>query len=271
MNKTFIFIALFILQSILLPAQDIEKPILTWGIQAKLGTETVSHISSNEEIFTYRKMPLLFGAFAKYKKFETDIDFSLWYFNGNLRYQLFPNIWLGAAAGVSKHTIEIDHSSSGDSYSYVYTEGDVNYYKYTFNIGYGKVFFNRLDFRADVSLGSLNSNTGYASDEIYSYYYSTNKRARKNDTYKLNPSFIYGTEISLALLPNPNRHRRFPVAPFFTLSFMGKGTSNITRTVNIEEWIPGNIVYSETSDQSSINYDLFSFKGQAGIRWYFNH
>ncbi len=270
MKKYLLVVLICFVHALTHAQEEPEKNHLQWAIHAKLGTETISHISNNEDIFAYRKMPLLFGGIAKYQKLETDIDFSLWYFSTRINYQLLPYIFIGTAASFSKNNIEIDRTDYNYTGSFIFTEGEVNYQKYTFNIGYNKVFFRRLDLRAYISLGSLSSNTSRASGYIDTNY-STNKVAQKNDTYKLNPSFIYGAEISLFLLPDPIRHCRFPVCPFFTLSFMGRESTNLNRTISIEEWVPGNIVYFENSEKSKIDYDVFSFKGQVGIRWYLHY
>ncbi len=273
MNKITIILVLFIYFpfSILLAQETEEKPKLKLAFQNKLGTELLSQYSKNEDIDSYRKTPFVIGFYGKYKKFEADVDFFFTYLNGDFRYELLHHLWVGVSAGMCSHTIEIERSYLDSYYSYNYTEGDVKYYKYTVNVDYGLIFLKRFDLRAGVSLGSLNSNSCNIKDYINSYNYSTNKKARKTDSYQLDPTLIYGAQIALTMLPNPNKDRRFPVAPFFSLSFMGNSISNISRAVKIEEWVPGNVVYSETASQSSLDYDIFSFKGQAGIRWYFNY
>ncbi len=274
MNKIILAVALFIFFpfSILLAQDMVEKPKLKLAFQNKLGTEVLEQMSSTEDIYSNRKTPLLFGIYANYNKYEAEVDFFFNVLNCDFRYNIYRNFWVGISAGVSKHSLEMDEMYSDYYYDDYYDE-DINYFKYTISAGYGKAFFRRLDLRANLSLGSLNSNKLEVSDYIStsSYYYSTNKKARVTETYQLNPSLIYGADISIALLPNPKKDRHYPVSPFFTLSFMGNSSSNTNRAVKVEEWVPGNVVYSETSGQSSLNYDIFSFKGCAGIRWFFNY
>ena len=73
------------------------------------------------------------------------------------------------------------------------------------------------------------------------------------------------------MLPQASKKRKSPLVPFCELSIMGNSTSYTKREVIVEEWIPGNIVYRETSDGQDMKYDLGSIRAQFGVKWYLKY
>ncbi len=251
--------------------ETINRETIQWGFQATFGFDGISQEANNDYIYTHRRNPLLLGVFAQCKKAELNINAGFSYIGAGLGYRIYKNIAVVAGISTGMHNINIERD--GIDYRYSYVEGDVAVTQYHMGVAYNTTFFQRLKLKATAKAGGINSNETLAISHIdnYTHYYNANKRALKTDSYRLSPSVVYGGDIYLELLPKLSKNRMRPLVPFFNLSIMGNTNSNTSRTVTVEEWIPGNVVYKETAAQSNMTYDLVSMQVQVGLKWFLKY
>ncbi|MFV0590685.1 MAG: hypothetical protein ACK5M7_04820 [Draconibacterium sp.] len=247
-------------------SENSDAKQLRWGFQLSEGFDGLSQSAVTDFIETNRRSVMLLGAFFEYDKTEFTVNAGYKYVGGELKYKFYRNWAVVAGGSFGEHWLDIERDSYG--YYYGYTDGVVGVSQYFLGIGYHNTFWQRLKLQGNAKIGSVHTNKATASGIIssYEYYYDTNKKALKTDVYQLSPSFSYGGNIFLELLPRPWKNRKTPLVPFFDLSVMGNNNSNTKREVTIEEWVPGNIAYHEKSGK--MNYDLVNVQLQFGVKWY---
>ncbi len=248
--------------------EETSRGKLRWGVQASPGTDELHQEAGADYIWTSRKSVGPLGIFATYRNAELSIDADNSYIGANLSYKVYKNWAVIAGGSTGKHWVDIERESYGYGYSYSYTEGEANVSQYYLGVGYHNTLWNRLKIQANIKIGGVHTNKATAAGIIdsYGYYYDTNKKARKTDTYELSPSMVYGSNLYLELLPKASKNRQKPLVPFFNFGVMGNDNSNTSREITIEEWVPGNVVYYEKSDK--IKYDLLNLQVQLGVKWY---
>jgi hypothetical protein len=278
MSKQILYISLTLFITVMgntVWAQQTEKPAnknkLQWGFQVTESFDALSQSAGNDNIETSMKSVMLLGAFIQSENAELNINAGYLYIGAELSYNVYQNWALVVGGSTGSHGLEIERESY--DYNYSYTDGDVNVTRYYLGVGYHNTFWQRLKLQANAKVGGVNTNKATAVGYIgsYEYYYNTNKKALKIDTYHLSPSFIYGANLYMELLPRVSKNRKKPLVPFLNLSVMGNGNSNISRKIIIEEWVPGNVVYEETSEQHGLKYDLLSLQVQFGVKWYLKY
>ncbi len=275
MNKTKLYVIFAVFAtgiSGLAHAQQIEKDTvkkkIQWGLRITQSGDGLVQSGKNEEITTGMEGGFLLGAFAECEKASLDMSLGYSYFDTELSYKFYRNWAVVGEFSTGTHWLDIERTNFNSYYGY--TQGDAKITQYSFGAGYHNTFWNRLKLKAHAKIGGVKTNKAEASGMIdpSSYSYGTNKKALKTDVYQLSSSFIYGADLYLEILPRMSKKRKTPLVPFFKLSIMGSGKSDTFREVNIEEWIPGNVVYHEISDDK---YELSSLKVQLGLKWYLKY
>lgn len=274
MSKQILFIALLLLATGIADVstaqqtdENTNQKQLRWGLQLSESYDGVSQAGNNWFfIDTWRRSVFTIGAFVEYEKAELNLNAGYSFVGGELKYKFYKN-WAAIAGGsFGKHEMQLEPESIGNYY-YTYYEGDLNVMQYYVGLGYHNTLGKRLKFQANAKFGGIQTNKVIVSDIVNSYQnYNSNKEALKTDSYQLSPSFCYGGNIYLELLPRPWKNRKTPLVPFVDVSVMGNPSSNAKREVTIEEWVPGNVVYHEKVD--NLNYDLLSVQVQFGLKWY---
>ncbi|MFV0505421.1 MAG: hypothetical protein ACK5L5_01735 [Bacteroidales bacterium] len=253
---------------------------LRYGIRGFLSFDGLE--TSSESTFIYGNRPgvALIGGFTELKKWEMNAEIGYEYLSGELGYKFYKN-W-AAIAGIS-HTLyylEINSSRHGYGYDsgYWYSGNCDESWMTHYYIGAGyQNAWGRLKFKANGKIGRTQLTEVVAQSVIdeYDEWYgvfggSKNKLSLKTDFFQMNPTWTFGANVYLELLPRASKRRVRPIVPFFELTLMAGVNDKSTRSVKVEEWVPGNVVYQETQKDNEY-YDLFQSSVRFGLKWYLKY
>lgn len=257
-------------------AQEVEGGVercesLKYGIRGVVAIETLNQSQGGfGGAFVNSSMTgvSLIGAFAEYKGWELNVEGGYRYLSGELAYK-FHNNW-AALLGGSRGNHDVDFNFYDSDYFYNYNWGESWVDKYYVGGGYHNSL-NRLKLKADGLLGFVKMSE-VESTSIKNRYESdglVNKRFLSRNKTELSPSFVWGINLYLELLPRESKNRLTPLVPFVEWRGLFNSRSNTSQSVQIEEWVLGNVVYQESAENKklSIDYNMVRF----GLKWYFKY
>ncbi|WP_430815995.1 hypothetical protein [Carboxylicivirga sp. RSCT41] len=254
-------------------AQEKQQELNTrFGLTASLQIQSIDQNAQNDYIYSITPIPQLVGLYAQHKNTEASIDLGFNYLGGRLNYTFFRNFGLEAGISTAIHSVTIESDNYGYHYN-EYAEENIGITQYYGGLSYKNKLFERLTIRIMAKARGIETEPFKSQSSIIpqGQYVNYNKRALRTDIYELNPSLVYGGNIYLELLPRPSMNRSRPLVPFCNISIMGNNTSNTHRELKIEEWIQGNVVYYESPTKQNLDYDLYAFQVQAGLKWYLRY
>lgn len=245
-------------------AVNAQETDLKWGLSSQIKVHEFSQNKGSEDVYSYNRQFVTFGAFLEAERFEAKVEALTISVDLDLKYFLWKKMFVTFKGNWDKHNLEIDNWVNYNGYTDL---DDVNLFSYMGGIGYESTIFHRLKCQGSVLGGIIHSSKESGSSMI-SAGYGSNLRAKKTDTYQLEPTFIYGASLELEWLPNASKNRLRPIAPFISLSIAGTNESRTYRQVSIEEWVEGNVVYQEENRPSNRLYDFVDVNFRMGIKLY---
>lgn len=249
---------------------------IRYGLRGLFSIESLNQERGNDYIFSNPNTAAFIGGFLEYRNWEANIETNFSSISGELGYKFHNNFVALAGGNYGLHNVEFSRDD-GSYYSYYYSYGEMRVAQYYVGVGYHGAW-DRLKFKLDAKIGSINSSHAEASDVERSYYYgdyyygsssSANKKTMITDYYKLSPTLMYGASAYLELLPRKSMKRESPIVPFFELSLMGSGQSTVNRARTVSEWVPENVIGSE--DFKTKDYSLLYSQVRFGLKWYLKY
>ncbi|WP_320020186.1 hypothetical protein [Labilibaculum manganireducens] len=254
-------ILLLLVHTLVSSAQETD---LKWGLSSQIKIQEILQNNKVEDIYSYNQESVTLGVFVQYKNLDVKFEFLTRSASVDLRYFVWNKVFVSLKGSWDGHNYEFDNGENYSDCSYV---DDINVYSYLGGFGYEKTIFGRLKCQGTM-LGGVITSSKNTESSIILRSNDSNVRARKTDTYQLEPSFVYGGSIELEWLPNPSKNRLRPIAPFASLQITGTNKSRTYRKVSIEEWVEGNVVYQEEINPNDRLYDFVYVNVRMGIKLY---
>lgn len=259
MKKAMVWIVLFAFNLNAQTTKDttnINRP--RFGFSALLEFDQVNFYSeiNSEEIsqFTSDVSSLRFGGYYQTQKIFSEINFGIGGFSTMVKYQLPKNLF------VSFDLKYNGFDETSGNYSY-YSANELRIRQYI--AGFGKNIplrgEKKLAFR--LLAGRISSN----QFEAFSNNYQSNKVYKVSRKSILAPTLYYGAGVRFNFVKSHNFLIKKPVRYYVSASYMINSKSNFHREVSIEEWIPNNVVFKETT--KDLNYLLEAYAFRFGMQW----
>lgn len=245
-------------------AANAQSTDLKWGVSSQVKIQGVSQVKGNEDINSANQEPVTIGAFIQYKNLNATIDLLANTASVDVKYFFRNRMYVALQGNWDAHNYEIYNWGQNNNDSSV---DDVDVYSYLAGIGYQHTFFNRLKCQG-TALGGIMHSSKEKDSEIISGGYYSNLRAESTNSYQLKPTFVYGGVIHLDLLPNPSKNRLRPITPFISVGVTGTKKSRTYRKVSIDEWVKGNLVYTEENRPNDRLYSLKFSDVRLGLKIY---
>lgn len=232
---------------------------IKWKFLALLELSTVDFIqdNSNETRVNYISdaSSLRIGGSLRSEKIFSEFNFGIGGIETKIKYDLPKNKFLQ----ISFKTLRYD-----DLDDTPYYDNDINkirFNEYLGSFGVDIPFKNGKSIALNVSSGVISSNK-YQSNEYDNYQ---NKKIKIKQSAKLNATAIYGMGFRYDFNPLNLYFFNSQLKCYFTFTYLFNNKSNFLRTVEVEEWIPDNLVYQEKT--SDINHKIRKLSFKLVAQW----
>ena len=282
MNHVYIII-LAILYAFTTTAQNFSAPeryslqllknTSQWGVTANGWINGGNYQNENSTIFS-ESPKLGIGAFMVRKNMRAQFSFDLIEsFDFKFQYYIWQGLNATIGASVTDHNLEwqlngYNNASDRENYRNL---GSACFYESNISLGYAVVFS-----RFYVNIYAQSSYI-FSDKETFGTIVNnseSNLRYKWNNTTELEGTFVYGGGIEIEMLPyfpkfptTQEKYKNMPsklaISPFIRIDLLGNSTSDMNYSVTVEEWVDGNIVYDEKSN----DYDIFPYSVTFGLRW----
>lgn len=230
-----------------------------WSFTSLLEVKTINFISDhdneNERSYISDISSLRIGALYNFKKILSEINFGVGGIEGMIKYKLPKNKFVKFSAKSLRFN---------DQYDIPYYDANIQKIRFNEYLGSFGVDFPLNDsdkLELSISSARISSN----QYESYEFDNEQNKVIRIKRNATLNPTMIYGGGLRFDSKSDHwylfNRNFNY----YLSISYFFNPKSNYKRSVEIEEWLPGNLVYSEKTD--GINYKINTLSFKIGVYW----
>ena len=235
-----------------------------WELTAVADIKTINFYSDeplegvtgfNSDISTMR-----IGATYITPKLQSELSVGVGSFSASLK-KYWPS---GFFTHVGIKNVRMNNSYYRNYSSVHWYDAKTHNLEYRIGAGFLKTFRNKIQLEFQSVLSRIHF---YNSEEVLirgNQGYE-NKILLANYSFELSPSFQYGGNVKV-ILPSHEFyyiHKNFSF--FFGFEYLYHFDVNFNRKVIIEEWIPGNFVYKEETEENKYKIENYSFV--IGFNW----